>query len=126
MRTAFSPIIYDVLDFAVAIYDRDKRLLSQAPGLPNFLGTMGYCVEGAVEAVGEDGLVDGDIILINYPYVTGLAPGGHGGRLPRLPERLASWSATRLSRPTSSTSGPRTTSARTPPTTSRRAPSSRG
>ena len=71
MRTAFSPIIYDVLDFAVAIYDRDKRLLSQAPGLPNFLGTMGYCVEGAVEAVGEEGLVDGDIILINYPYVTG-------------------------------------------------------
>ncbi len=71
MRTAFSPIIYDVLDFAVAIYDRDKRLLSQAPGLPNFLGTMGYCVEGAVEAVGEKGLVDGDIILINYPYVTG-------------------------------------------------------
>ena len=55
MRTAFSPIIYDVLDFAVAIYDRDKRLLSQAPGLPNFLGTMGYCVEGAVEAVGEEG-----------------------------------------------------------------------
>ena len=38
MRTAFSPIIYDVLDFAVAIYDRDVRLLSQAPGLPNFLG----------------------------------------------------------------------------------------
>ena len=71
MRTAFSPIIYDVLDFAVAIYDRDKRLLSQAPGLPNFLGTMGYCVEGAVEAVGEEGLEDGDIILINYPYVTG-------------------------------------------------------
>ena len=71
MRTAFSPIIYDVLDFAVAIYDRDRRLLSQAPGLPNFLGTMGYCVEGAVEAVGEEGLVDGDIILINYPYVTG-------------------------------------------------------
>ncbi len=71
IRTAFSPIIYDVLDFAVAIYDRDKRLLSQAPGLPNFLGTMGYCVEGAVAAVGEDSLADGDIILINYPYVTG-------------------------------------------------------
>ena len=71
MRTAFSPIIYDVLDFAVAIYDRDKRLLSQAPGLPNFLGTMGYCVEGAVAAVGEEDLVDGDVILLNYPYVTG-------------------------------------------------------
>ena len=59
IRTAFSPIIYDVLDFAVAIYDRDKRLLSQAPGLPNFLGTMGFCVEAAVEAVGQDSLQPG-------------------------------------------------------------------
>ena len=32
---------------------------------------MGYCVEGAVAAVGEDDLVDGDVILLNYPYVTG-------------------------------------------------------
>ena len=72
MRTAFSPIIYDVLDFAVAIYDRDRRLLSQAPGLPNFLGTMGHCVDGAVEAVGgEAALCEGDVILLNYPYVTG-------------------------------------------------------
>ena len=71
IRTAFSPIIYDVLDFAVAIYDKDKRLLSQAPGLPNFLGTMGFCVEGAVSAVGEDGLRPGDVILFNYPYETG-------------------------------------------------------
>src|SRR3954447_20582329 len=71
VRTAFSPIIYDVLDFAVAIYDRDVRLLAQAPGLPNFLGTMGYCVRAAVDAVGEDSLADGDIILLNSPYDTG-------------------------------------------------------
>ncbi len=71
MRTAFSPIIYDVLDFAVAIYDRRVRLLAQAPGLPNFLGTMGYCVRAAVDAVGEDTLQDGDVILLNSPYETG-------------------------------------------------------
>jgi N-methylhydantoinase B len=72
IRTAFSPIIYDVLDFAVAIYDRRFRLLSQAPGLPNFLGTMAYCVEGAVEEVGgESALEPGDVLLYNYPYRTG-------------------------------------------------------
>ena len=71
VRTAFSPIIYDVLDFAVAIYDRDVRLLAQAPGLPNFLGTMGFCVEAAVAAVGKESLEDGDVILLNSPYETG-------------------------------------------------------
>lgn len=40
VRTAFSPIIYEVLDFAVAIYDRDIRLLAQAPSLPLFMGTL--------------------------------------------------------------------------------------
>jgi N-methylhydantoinase B len=37
VRTAFSPVIYEVLDFAVAIYDRQVRLLAQAPSLPLFM-----------------------------------------------------------------------------------------
>jgi N-methylhydantoinase B len=75
VRTAFSPVIYEVLDFAVAIYDRQIRLLAQAPSLPFFMGTMSFCVEAAVEAVGgEDALEPGDIILYNYPYGTGSHP----------------------------------------------------
>src|SRR5438309_11286890 len=54
IRTAFSPVIYEVLDFAVAIYDRRVRLLAQAPSLPTFMGTMSFCVEAAVEAVGGE------------------------------------------------------------------------
>ncbi len=72
VRTAFSPVIYEVLDFAVAIYDRDLRLLSQAPSLPLFMGTLSFCVDEAVKAVGgEAALVDGDIIIYNWPYGTG-------------------------------------------------------
>src|SRR2546428_1712323 len=75
IRTAFSPVIYEVLDFAVAIYDRQIRLIAQAPSLPLFMGTMNFCVESAVEAVGgEDALEPGDIILYNYPYGTGSHP----------------------------------------------------
>ena len=75
VRTAFSPVIYEVLDFAVAIYDRQVRLLAQAPALPLFMGTMSFCVEGAVEAVGGDDALDpGDIILYNVPYGTGSHP----------------------------------------------------
>ena len=64
-----------MLDFAVAIYDRQVRLLAQAPSLPLFMGTMNFCVEAAVEAVGgEEALEPGDIILYNYPYGTGSHP----------------------------------------------------
>src|SRR5215468_5421021 len=75
IRTAFSPVIYEVLDFAVAIYDRQVRLLAQAPSLPLFMGTMNFCVQAAVDAVGgEDALEPGDIVLYNYPYGTGSHP----------------------------------------------------
>jgi N-methylhydantoinase B len=75
VRTAFSPIIYEVLDFAVAMYDEKVRLLAQAPSLPLFMGTMNYCVEYAVKGVGGvDKLQPGDIILYNEPYGTGSHP----------------------------------------------------
>ncbi|MEX0273502.1 MAG: hydantoinase B/oxoprolinase family protein, partial [Flavobacteriaceae bacterium] len=71
-RTAFSPIIYEVLDFAAAIYDTEYRLLAQAPSLPLFMGTLNFCVEEAVKGVGGiDQLNDGDIIIYNNPYGTG-------------------------------------------------------
>jgi N-methylhydantoinase B len=75
VRTSFSPVIYEVLDFAAALYDRDVCLLAQAPTLPVFMGTMSFCVEAAVEAVGgEEALEPGDIILYNVPYGTGSHP----------------------------------------------------
>src|SRR5581483_4579318 len=75
IRTSFSPVIYEVLDFAVAIYDREIRMLAQAPSLPFFMGTMNFCVEAAVEAVGgEEQLEPGDIVLFNFPYGTGSHP----------------------------------------------------
>ena len=75
IRTSFSPVIYEVLDFAVAIYDREIRMLAQAPSLPFFMGTMNFCVEAAVEAAGgESALEPGDIVLYNFPYGTGSHP----------------------------------------------------
>ena len=44
IRASFSPIVYEVLDFAVALYDREIRLLSQAPSLPIFMATMSFCI----------------------------------------------------------------------------------
>jgi len=72
IRTAFTPIIYEAHDFAVALYDNQIRLLAQAPTLPAFMGTMNACVAAAVESVGGvENLREGDVIIYNQPYGTG-------------------------------------------------------
>lgn len=72
IRTSFSPIIYEALDFAVVLYDRHMRMLAQAPTLPIFMGTMSFCIEAAVEGVGGEGnLQPGDVLVYNKPYGTG-------------------------------------------------------
>ena len=72
IRTTFSPIVYEANDFCVALYDKNICMLSQAPTLPIFLGTMNFCIEGAIEGVGGvEALEPGDVILYNLPYGTG-------------------------------------------------------
>ena len=71
-RTTFSPIVYEANDFCVALYDKNICMLSQAPTLPIFLGTMDFCIEAAIEGVGGvEALEPGDVILYNLPYGTG-------------------------------------------------------
>jgi N-methylhydantoinase B len=83
VRTAFSPIIYEVLDFAVAIYDSQVRLLAQAPTLPMFMGRLSFAVEQAIEAVGgAEALEPGDVLLYNHPYGTGSHPQDAGMVMP--------------------------------------------
>jgi N-methylhydantoinase B len=75
MRTAFSPVVYEVLDFAVGVYDHDAALLAQAPSLPMFLGAMDNCIRSAVDAIGgHEELEPGDILVYNIPYGSGAHP----------------------------------------------------
>lgn len=74
-RTSFSPIIYESLDCACALYDRRIRLLAQADTIPIFLGTMNACVEACLEAAGGiDELEPGDIFFNSSPYDIGSHP----------------------------------------------------
>ena len=68
IRTAFSPVIYEVLDFGISIYSSDLDLIADAPGLAFFLGANDYAVKTGIERVGVDNLEPGDIIALNYPY----------------------------------------------------------
>ncbi len=68
IATAFSPSIYDVLDFGISIYNRGLDLIAEAPGLAFFIGANDYAIRKGVEYLGEENLDPGDIVVLNYPY----------------------------------------------------------
>ena len=123
IRTAFNPVIYEVLDFGISIYDARIELVAEAPGLTMFLGANDYSIRKGVEYVGVENLDRGDIVLLNYPYwnsahakdATLFAPVFEDGRGRRR-------SRTSASAPTGWTSAPRTrATCSTRPTCIRRA-----
>jgi N-methylhydantoinase B len=71
IRTAFNPVIYEVLDFGISIYSRNLELIAEAPTLLSFLGANDYAIRKGLEYVGEENLEPGDIVLLNYPYWSG-------------------------------------------------------
>ena len=72
VRTSFSPVVFEALDFSCSIYDRHIRLLAQAETLPIFVGSMSFAIEEAVNNLGgEDNLEPGDAIVYNLPYGSG-------------------------------------------------------
>ena len=72
VRTSFSPVVFEALDFSCSIYDRHVRLLAQAETLPIFMGSMSFAIEEAVKNLGgEEKLKPGDAIVYNLPYGSG-------------------------------------------------------
>ena len=70
-RSAFSPVIYEMKDCSVALFNERAELLGQAPGLPFFLGALGEVVQVVIDHVGRDAFAPGDVYLLNDPYLTG-------------------------------------------------------
>jgi len=70
-RSAYTPIIYEMKDYSVAIFNRRFELLGQAPGLPIFLGALEDAVRVTVERYGETSIRPGDVYLINDAYLAG-------------------------------------------------------
>ncbi len=71
VRSAFNPVIYEVLDFGISMYDADLELIAEAPGITSFLGANDYAIVKGVEYVGTGRLEPGDVVLLNYPYRSG-------------------------------------------------------
>jgi N-methylhydantoinase B len=67
-RAAYSPILYEVVDFSCGILDGEANLIAETPGLPIFLANLGYAVRSTYETIGRENLRPGDVILCNDPY----------------------------------------------------------
>jgi N-methylhydantoinase B len=71
IRSAFTPIIYEMKDCAVAILDSKHRILGQSSGLPIFLGNLEICSRYTEQRFGPQVWKPGDVWAINDTYVVG-------------------------------------------------------
>jgi N-methylhydantoinase B len=67
-RAAFSPNIRDRLDYSCAVFDTHGQLCAQAAHIPVHLGSMAFAMGGIVAGCDWQ---DGDMVLLNDPYMGG-------------------------------------------------------
>ncbi len=97
-RSAFSAIIYEGRDSAVALLDRDGNMLGQSTGVPLFVGAIDACVKLVLDRYGDD-IGEGDIFILNDSYlqgthlhdVTAIGPLFHDGELVGFGASRAHW-----------------------------------
>jgi N-methylhydantoinase B/oxoprolinase/acetone carboxylase alpha subunit len=68
IRTAYSPIFVDGLDFSCGILDRHGQMVAQGEYSPVHLNSMTHAASWAVMEIGIANLEPGDVILHNDPY----------------------------------------------------------
>lgn len=71
IRSAYTPVIYEMKDCSVALLDADHRVLGQSAGLPIFLGNLEICTRLTEAEYGRDGWQPGDVWVMNDSYMTG-------------------------------------------------------
>ena len=68
MRTSYSPIFNEGLDFSCVIFDGRGELVAMGDFCPAQLGAIGHVVEWCIKEVGPERMEPGDVILHNDPY----------------------------------------------------------
>ncbi|MCU1657727.1 MAG: N-methylhydantoinase, partial [Pseudonocardiales bacterium] len=71
VRAAFNPVIYDVLDFGISLYDARLELMAEAAGITHFLGANDHAIVKGLDYVGRESMQPGDVYVMNYPYWSG-------------------------------------------------------
>lgn len=99
-RTSQTPLVYEILDFAVGLTDREGRMITQGNGIPLFLGTVGPSVRTLLSKFSREQIRPGDLFATNDPYegggthlsdVTVMAPVFADGELIAFAANKAHW-----------------------------------
>ena len=97
-RSAYSAVIYEGRDSAVALLDSDGNMLGQSTGVPLFVGAIDACVHHVLDYYGED-MSPGDVFIMNDSYmqgthlhdITAVGPVFHDGELVGFGAARAHW-----------------------------------
>ncbi|MFN8457198.1 MAG: hydantoinase B/oxoprolinase family protein [Anaerolineae bacterium] len=59
VKTAYNPLIYEVMDFSVALTDENGDLYGQAAGLTIFLASLPATIKNGLKIIGRENLSEG-------------------------------------------------------------------
>ena len=99
-RSSYTPIIYEMKDCAVGLFNEKLEVLGQSTGVPLFLGNLEETVRYAIEYYGGvENFNEGDVFILNDCYISGthlndmtvFAPIFHKGELVGFSANRAHW-----------------------------------
>ncbi len=68
MRTSYSTIFNEGLDFSTVLLDRDGQLIAEKNYTPSMMGAIPNTVRWTLEEMGSDYFQPGDVVVHNDPY----------------------------------------------------------
>ena len=68
MRTSYSPIFNEGLDFSCVIFNTQAEMIGQAEFCPTMLGSAQYAVKWTIDELGLESFEPGDVVIHNDPY----------------------------------------------------------
>jgi N-methylhydantoinase B len=71
IRSAYTPVIYEMKDCSVGLLDDHHQILGQSAGLPIFLGNLEVVTELTELNIGRDAWQEGDVWILNDAYLAG-------------------------------------------------------
>jgi N-methylhydantoinase B len=67
-RTAYNTVVYEIHDYGIGLHDAEGNVVADSPGLAISTGANDYGIKKAMELLGVDTMVPGDVFILNYPY----------------------------------------------------------